>query len=510
LQGEVLSLPVNDLTRKLTFEASNKTNQIFSPPAQEGFIGALRHSFAYGLVQAPLQGVAQVIDHTAGQAFHTNFYDRTKDLLIKAPEEARFGSADWYGQTFGGALAVLPWFILTRNGLRAAEGASAVTRGLVVASEEAASAKTFFETAGFKTTLESGLTGAAYSGLFRPTNDSDTNYWQAKTQMMAKDFVTFSALTASSMSIASKLNYYVALPMVQDSAIMKDIAAKGVAITTGILSAGPAAVAGTTVDLITNAGQKPLRFQDFAKDVYSYAVVGAGLSVMPSGGKGKALHHEKDYGPYSNGADWKASVDRFNNHEIDSKALQVADAFSNSLYMRLFAKGKHPYIESVEFGQGFEKTKFAGSMHDINDSNIVSTKDLSETFAHMPNAFTFKKAIGDRYVGTLPEGLDGRFDAERKQILANLDLLAKALRSLDGNLPPQKKYGQGAFDLGLEPFKISLGEKEVEVSKIGTGELSHVYKLKSENKEYAFYPRYWPRVALSSVTTGLPIEDREM
>jgi hypothetical protein len=83
---------------------------------------ALAQGFAYSLLQAPLEGLSQVYDHTVGSIYGSDVYDSTKDLLVSAPKEARFGSLEWHAQSVGSALGALPWFIIVRNAVRKTAG----------------------------------------------------------------------------------------------------------------------------------------------------------------------------------------------------------------------------------------------------------------------------------------------------------------------------------------------------------------------------------------------------
>ncbi len=87
-----------------------------------GFVRGATQSFAYALVQSPLEGFSQTIDHTLGKSVHSDLYARTKDLIVSAPKPADFGTAEWHGQSIGGALGIIPWFLATRAALRSSAG----------------------------------------------------------------------------------------------------------------------------------------------------------------------------------------------------------------------------------------------------------------------------------------------------------------------------------------------------------------------------------------------------
>ena len=119
------------------------------------------------------------------------------------------------------------------------------------------------------------------------------------------------------------------------------------------------------------------------------------------------------------------------------------------------------------------------------DKAIVRTEDVAAKLEQFPSAYEFSQLLGSRKVGSLPHAMLGSGISE-EQTFEKLDNLAKMLRSFDAVLPPQKKFGLGAVDMGMPDFKFELGAKTVNVHKVDIGEVAHVYKLSAGGQDFAF------------------------
>ena len=101
---------------------------------------------------------------------------------------------------------------------------------------------------------------------------------------------------------------------------------------------------------------------------------------------------------------------------------------------------------------------------DVSKTVIVRTGDLSKDMTVLPDAQQARDLFGERRIGTMPEAfMSGGLNEEGA--FTHLDALAKALRSLDAALPPQKKSGLGATDLDLPTFNIRLGYSQMSVTQ---------------------------------------------
>lgn len=117
------------------------------------FTGAALHS----ALQAPANGIAQLVDGVAGTSLHETVKNNE---WFAAPEEAKFGSVNWHVQQVGMAVGIAADFIVLNKGLKS------VARGLTAFSESglpARAASAFVN----KPMLNATISGGVYDGLFR-------------------------------------------------------------------------------------------------------------------------------------------------------------------------------------------------------------------------------------------------------------------------------------------------------------------------------------------------------
>ena len=222
------------LTGQIAAGGQNAETTTISQNSPAGFVKGLGQSLLHTLVQSPLEGVAQLVDHTAGAAFDSHLYAKSKDLIIAAPAPAAFGSAEWHGQAIGGAVGMMPLFLASRGVLRGGAGMFKLTEGLVASEMEAAASKNIFTTGSAKLILEGGATGAAYAGVFKPQESGQANYWTSKAISMSSDFGSFATMTAGSIFVGSRLRS-AALPLVEKYPGSAAFVQKGTAALTGAI-----------------------------------------------------------------------------------------------------------------------------------------------------------------------------------------------------------------------------------------------------------------------------------
>ncbi len=243
------------------------------------FVEGLGQSFVYSLVQSPLEGLSDTFDHTLGKVGGSNLYAKTKDLITTAPKPADFGSAEWHGQAIGGALGIIPWFVATRAVLRGGAGLSQATKRLVVSEAEAATGSKVLSSTGGKMILESGTTAAVYAGAFKPIGSDKSNYWSAKSGQMIGDFATFATLRASSIYIGTELKAR-AVPLLEKYPQAPQLTPRSTNVLAGGLSGIPAAGVDTVWHHDQSGRNSAVSLSDFAKNAYSFAVVGATLGAV--------------------------------------------------------------------------------------------------------------------------------------------------------------------------------------------------------------------------------------
>ncbi len=495
--------------------------------AAGNFLQGVGQSFLYSLIQSPVEGLAQTIDHTIGASADTHLYGQVKDRIIAAPKAAAFGTAEWHGQSIGAALAIIPWFLATRSVVRAAASLAPETAALVVSEAEASAAHKLISATSGKLILESGSTAAVFNAAFKPVTAADNNYWQAKSESMASDFTTFSTLTASSITLSNGLRS-ATLPLLEKYPGASQIVQKGSAVLAGSLSGIPAAAVQTAAEYASSGNKDSLSFSNFAKNAYTFVFIGGSLSAGPAlfapaskmpvdGDKASsmppnarrgaensagevlqqtpkssetAVIHVKKIPTYE---DYVAGVEKLNNSPLE-KFTELKLGQTDS-YKFDFSPQLKPQFESAETsGQikhdkpiySFKATQPASANELSQDIlTIVSTQSLASEMSYLPNAFEMRLLLNGRAVGKLPEPF-AQTGLKPDAIFGQLDSLAKALRTLDGSSPQGKKSGAGAMDLDLKPFNIDLGTKQLTVTKIGTGEVAHVYMLSLDNCDYAF------------------------
>ncbi|MBN8661138.1 MAG: hypothetical protein J0M35_12295 [Candidatus Obscuribacter phosphatis] len=483
-------------------EKSKEENESSKPKddrKHNGFAYELGHSALYSAVQAPVEGMAQTFDHTLGKPFGTKLYEKSKDLLVSAPQATDFGSAEWHGQTIGGAIGVIPWFMACRGAVRGLAEKTALTKSLVVGVDEAAGAKMFSST-GAKLSLEGGITGAVYAGAIKSVEyqGGEHNYWKAKSGAMVQDFATFGTLTASSLGISGALSKSLA-PLAERSEVAGQLVPKTVAITSGALSGIPAAAAELGTQYALSGGESKISQDNFIQSAYSFAVAGSALASFHPSVKRlqpdtKQIVEASESATQLKGASEKQSLPSeapSELHKVNHKANKQSEEFS------VYELGKHDFGKYASTKQMFIFTdqpeistkssyELAGNMRSIEAPPFsISLKEAGSHFDGLPTAGAFQHFVGSRMVGNLPKA----FISERcPEELAyyKLNDLAEALRQIDGTFPPQKKSGLGAMQIDLPATEVQFGDKQIKVEKIAIGEVAHVYKLSLGHEDYAF------------------------
>ncbi len=244
-------------------EANELRNPAKQPPAEQhkgvtDILGDAVHSALYTAIQEPVSGVTQIVDEVAG----TKLLPRVQ--FLSAPEQAKFGTADWHAQQFGSAVGMLLPFMLVGKGVRGALGTSA--EGASLMSTKAAFGMSI---------KEAGLTGFAYDAILRP---SDTNHtgglggflMDRGTQGLV-GAGTFMTLTGSSLGLRS-------LGGVERSASLSLLRNP---IVNGVLSGVPAGLFSAEAGSLTKTGHLASA-QELGQSVYGMAVIGGGFGAVHS------------------------------------------------------------------------------------------------------------------------------------------------------------------------------------------------------------------------------------
>jgi hypothetical protein len=224
-------------------------------PADENRNAAreLLHSAAYAGLQAPIEGVSQLVNHVSGSKVIPDFH------IVDAPKAAEFGSVAWHAQQFGGAVGMIGSFYAVNKGVGAvmAKPASAA---------EAASLR-------FKVT-QAASSGFVYDGLMRPVHADEGNFWLARAKHATVGAVTFGTLAAS----AHGLNAF-------GKAAPDSMAFKGTIRNELFNHTVAGVVAGSTNVQLESllSGRGFASKEDTMRGGYTFAMVGLGLRGVEKG-----------------------------------------------------------------------------------------------------------------------------------------------------------------------------------------------------------------------------------
>lgn len=213
------------------------------------------HSAVYSAVQAPLKGVAQIVDKT----FSTNTLPAVE--FMDAPKNAEFLSAKWHAQQLGNAAGMVAPFLALHKGVGKV---SALALGKVETDMAT-------QTLSRRVIGEAAVTGALYEGVFKPVNDLDGNFLAARAKNALVGGATFATLAAS---IGGIKNLAHAETGVTGKILRSDLGASVLAgIPAGLVSAEANSVL---------SGKGHATAGELAESAYSFAFAGGALSLGKS------------------------------------------------------------------------------------------------------------------------------------------------------------------------------------------------------------------------------------
>ncbi len=251
-------------------DAQNVFNQVWlAHGLREQFPGAVKtdtslgdlieefgHAALYSGIQAPVQGLTQLVDSKLAEQL----------TFIPPPEEAPFLSSRWHAQQAGSATGMLLPFMATRRTMKecglsiAARHQSHFLRGgeLIARSNKLLVA-------------DGAATGFACDFLMQPVSGQEGNFWMARTKHGITGSLTMGSLTAASIRL-SKVGGSCAAQLTGLKKATRDIANGGLAgIPAGVLNADTSALL-FKGRLATN--------QERIKSAYTMTFAGAALSGM--------------------------------------------------------------------------------------------------------------------------------------------------------------------------------------------------------------------------------------
>lgn len=262
-------------------------NQEAAPasPETHGLVGSFLQTAAYEGLQAPIRGVAQIVDQASGST------KLAKSLtFMEAPVKAEFNSAAWYGQQFGSAGKLVP-FIAAYAVTHKAFGAAGLKTGLT--AEVKAGAESASKLLGKNSLLiaETAVAGFGTEAIFKPL---EPNFGQAELQLSNSDFltgrfkngavgaVTFASLTTGTLGLR-QIGLAAERPLVSKLLTNNAFNAAVAGIPTGLISAE------THARIIEG---RSATNQERVEAAYSMFLVGGALGGLMPAGKAEGAKSE--------------------------------------------------------------------------------------------------------------------------------------------------------------------------------------------------------------------------
>lgn len=242
--------------------AADNTSLVSRPEdSNNSLVGDFLYSAAYAGLQTPASGVGQLIDKVAGTNIEQNVH------FMAAPTEAKFGSANWHAQQFGGGVGMIAPFLVAAAGTRwglGKVGLAAEGSGLLGASQIANNAKSL-------AVLEGAASGFVFDFATRPVQDGEGNFWAARLKHGVTGAATFGTLTASTIGLRS-LGGSAAAEMAGARKVLTNI---GIGTASGL----PAGfVAAESQSLLTHG--KFASAEEVGKSMYTMGFVGGALTGL--------------------------------------------------------------------------------------------------------------------------------------------------------------------------------------------------------------------------------------
>lgn len=228
-------------------------------PSALDLAGEAGYAAVYSAVQAPVVGIAQIVDHATG----SKIADAVS--VLPAPPEEKFGTARWHAQQIGTAAGIVVPFALTRGAMK--------STGLTVASRAElalASSGRLMSRANAAVVADGALTGFAMDFLMTPVRDEEGSFWKARVNNGLTGAATFGTLTAGSIALGRA-----ARPFASELTGAKRIALDA---TLGMASGAPAGAVNADVRSLLTKGTFATSTER-AQGAYTMAMVGGTLSA---------------------------------------------------------------------------------------------------------------------------------------------------------------------------------------------------------------------------------------
>ena len=226
----------------------------------------------YTALCEPFLGVSQIVDKTAGTHSMDTIGSAFSSVGLTAPEQPT-GALDHTAQMFGSAVGMVAPYLLLHKAVRA--GAIKAFGEDAIASRTDLSLMGKSSFASF-TAKEAGLsfaTGMGYNGIFRPSDDSKQGLSFVADRALNGTIggTTMAALTASSLGLA-KLGTSEAVQAPWQKTILTN------PMSTNVISAIPAGLAGSEVTALRNGKLKPT-VAEATQNIYQMGFTGLALGA---------------------------------------------------------------------------------------------------------------------------------------------------------------------------------------------------------------------------------------
>jgi len=349
-----------------------------------GFVSSLLHSAAYEGLQAPIQGLAQIVDQTAGTKLDKSV------TFMKAPAAAEFQSASWYGQQIGSVGKLVPFiaaYAVTHKAFSSA--------GLTAGTENAA--KALFSKSNGIHVAETAVAGFATEAIFSPVDHTNgkpltnSEFALARMKNGTVGAVTFATLTSGMIGLRHA-------GMAVENQTLKSVLtnnAFGAAISgipTGIVSADTHAriVEGRAA---TN--------QERVESAYSMFIVGGALGGLSRSAKIETTGIEaKSSAP-------KSSLLLSISERVQRKVSAGYESFDN------FMASVNPLLKGPEMqpahatvgGRGLGRRAMESTLHELGKPPIFENRSATVSSANIEGSSVVSKA-GKEVTGIEAKGKD--------------------------------------------------------------------------------------------------------
>ena len=252
------------------FRLASTSSKLLESPERQNLVNEFLSSAFHAGIQAPAEGLAQLVDKAdGGKRFQNMVY------FTDGPKETAFLSSNWVAQQTGAAVGMLPWFLALNKGASAISerlGAGAAMK--YAAQTESLAVKETFRRSMTVKALESGGAGLVMGGLLTPVSEREDNFWGAKLRIATSSAATFAgfSLTANSLKFGSE-KLAVNAPKLANF-MAHDITVGGLSGITGGLTAA------NSESLLSGKGLAS--FEDNAKAVTSFTLMGLGFGAVTS------------------------------------------------------------------------------------------------------------------------------------------------------------------------------------------------------------------------------------